>query len=143
MKFTNGYWLIKENVEAAYAAEAYDVEETCDETGRPALVVYAPTRRVNHRGDTLNGTLLKIQYSSPMEDVVRVRITHFEGVVDRGPHYELFPSTEETETGKQKTTVLPSSSVQLRVNGTTPATRLLAQNGGGATPLQNTLIPPE
>lgn len=142
MKFTNGYWLIKENVDAAYVAEAYDVEETCDEAGRPALVVYAPTRRVNHRGDTLNGTLLKIEYSAPMEDVVRVRVTHFEGAVDRGPHYELFPDVEEKKTSPGKTERILAPSVDLRIDGITPAERLLAQNGKAPNAPQNTVPSP-
>ncbi|MDR2542285.1 MAG: alpha-xylosidase [Treponema sp.] len=84
MKFTNGYWLMKEGVEPHFAACALEAEQNGDE-----LVVYAPERHIRHRGDTLSNQLLTVRYSSPMENVIRVRISHFEGGVDRGPHFEL------------------------------------------------------
>jgi alpha-D-xyloside xylohydrolase len=84
MKFTNGYWLIKEGIEAHFAASAIEAEIQGDE-----LVVYAPGRQIRHRTDTLNMPLLTLRYSSPMRNVIRVRISHFEGGVDKGPHFPL------------------------------------------------------
>lgn len=66
MKFTDGYWLMREGVDAAYPAEAYDVVSQPD-----SLTVYAPTQRIRHRGDTLKGPLLTIHFSSPLPDVIR------------------------------------------------------------------------
>ena len=84
MKFTNGYWMIKEGVEAHFASCAIEPEQQGNE-----LVVYAPERPVRHRGDTLNAQLLTIRYSSPMRNIIKVRVSHFEGGVDNGPHFEL------------------------------------------------------
>ncbi|MDR2701826.1 MAG: alpha-xylosidase [Spirochaetaceae bacterium] len=84
MKFTNGYWLIREGVEAHFAASALEAEQQGNE-----LVVYAPERQIRHRVDTLNMPLLTLRYSSPMKNVIRVRISHFEGGPDRGPHFPL------------------------------------------------------
>ncbi|MDR0487431.1 MAG: alpha-xylosidase [Treponema sp.] len=84
MKFTNGYWMIKEGIEAHFAASAIDVQQQGNE-----LVVYAPERQIRHRTDTLNMQLLTVRYSSPMRNVIRVRISHFEGGVDKGPHFPL------------------------------------------------------
>jgi alpha-D-xyloside xylohydrolase len=84
MKFTNGYWMLRDGVRAGYPAEAYDVEAAAD-----SLTVYAPTKRVTHRGDTLNGSLLTITFSSPMPDVIRVQITHLAGIQPRPPQFEL------------------------------------------------------
>ncbi|MCL2805402.1 MAG: alpha-xylosidase [Treponema sp.] len=85
MKFTNGYWMIKEGIEPHFAACAIEPQQQGKE-----LVVYAPERPIRHRGDTLNAQLLTIRYSSPMKNVIRVRVSHFEGSEDRGPHFELF-----------------------------------------------------
>ena len=83
MKFTNGYWLIKEGFEALFASCAIEAEQQGDE-----LVVYAPERPVRHRSDALM-RLLTIRYSSPMKNVIKVKITHFAGVPDKEPHFPL------------------------------------------------------
>lgn len=142
MKFSNGYWLLREYVQAAYAAVAYDVEKDSDESGRSAIIVYAPTKRVSHRGDTLNSTLLKIQYSSPMPNVIRVRVSHFEGVQARGPRYELLvpPQAEgaggmnrNTPQGENPEVDLSSTYVpKVSIQGTTPADRLIAPGAPGS-----------
>jgi alpha-D-xyloside xylohydrolase len=84
MKFTNGYWLIKEGVQAHFAACPAEIEQKDDE-----LVVYAPERPIRHRGDTLNMQLLTIRYSSPMKNIIRVRISHHEGGAGTRPHFPL------------------------------------------------------
>ncbi|GAB3892679.1 alpha-xylosidase [Kibdelosporangium lantanae] len=84
MKFSDGYWLLKPGVEAAYPAEVHDITE-----GPGSLDVYAPVRHVRHRGDLLKGPLVTLNLSAPMADVIRVRITHFDGGVDHGPHFEI------------------------------------------------------
>lgn len=86
MKFTDGNWLLQPGVQAHYPAEAHDITVEQD-----SLVVHAPTRPIRHRGDTLQGPLLTIRLSSPMADIVRVRIEHFTGGVVCGPQVPLQP----------------------------------------------------
>lgn len=71
-------------VTAHYAAEAHTVT-----TSGEQIVVHAPVRPIRHRGDTLQGPLLTVTLSSPMPDVVRVRIEHFTGGLARGPAIPL------------------------------------------------------
>ena len=71
MKFTDGQWILQPGVSAFYPAEVHDVA-----TEGESLVIHAPTRPIKHRGDTLGGPLLTVTLSSPMEDVVRVRLEH-------------------------------------------------------------------
>jgi alpha-D-xyloside xylohydrolase len=85
MKFTNGYWLTKENMEPHFAVHAMEPLVQGN-----SLTVYAPDRLVQTRGDTLNTLLLTVRYSSPMKNIIRVRISHFEGGLDRGPGFTLF-----------------------------------------------------
>ncbi|NEE01427.1 alpha-xylosidase [Phytoactinopolyspora halotolerans] len=84
MKFTDGYWEHRPGVQALYPAEAYDVEP-----GDRTLTVYAPTRHITRRGDTLNRPMATVRFHSPMAGVIGVRITHHAGGVDRPPHFEL------------------------------------------------------
>jgi alpha-D-xyloside xylohydrolase len=74
MKFTDGYWENRPGVTPHYAAQVHEVE-----TGPGTLTVYAPTKTVSQRGDTLNLPLITVQYSSPTENVICVRIFHHKG----------------------------------------------------------------
>ena len=87
MKFTDGQWLLRPGVTAHYAAEAHTIFVDGDQ-----LVVSAPTRPIRHRGDTLQGPLLTIALSSPLADVVGVKIEHFTGAAERGPEIPLVPA---------------------------------------------------
>ncbi|NSC20066.1 alpha-xylosidase [Streptomyces albus subsp. chlorinus] len=88
MKFTDGYWLMREGVEASYAAEIADTRVTDDR-----FTLYAPVRRVRHRGETLNGPLLTVECFSPAEGVIGVRATHHAGTPGRGPRFALRTGT--------------------------------------------------
>ncbi|MCP2163987.1 alpha-xylosidase [Goodfellowiella coeruleoviolacea] len=86
MKFSDGYWLMRPGVRAAYPAEVHDL------TVQPgSLVVHAPTQHIRHRGDLLKGPVVTLGFTSPMPDVIGVSITHFSGEVDRAPRFELTP----------------------------------------------------
>jgi alpha-D-xyloside xylohydrolase len=84
MKFTDGQWMLQPGVVAHYATEAYDVFK---EPGR--LVISAATRPIKHRGDTLQGPLLTVTYSSPLAGVIKVRVEHYTGATDKGPHLPI------------------------------------------------------
>ena len=73
MKFTNGYWRIREEIDPVYAVEYYDADystnyDTVYDTGKKdnSLVVYAATKHMGDRGDTLNQPMLTVTFSSPM-----------------------------------------------------------------------------
>ncbi len=86
MKFTDGFWQMRPGVTPHYAVHVYDVE-----VGPKELIVYAPTRQVNGRGDTLNLPMLTVHLSSPAENVIRVRFYHHKGGVTRRPQFEIAP----------------------------------------------------
>ena len=79
MKFTDGYWCVKKGITPLYAAE-YSSHKVKDKE----LVLYAPGRHIADRGDCLNLGMLTIRLTSPMEDVIKVTVTHFEGIASRG-----------------------------------------------------------
>jgi alpha-D-xyloside xylohydrolase len=55
-----------------------------------SLTVYAPTKRIQHRGDTLNLATLTVRFSSPLENVIRVQLTHHKGGKPRKPKFTIF-----------------------------------------------------
>lgn len=84
MKFTDGYWLLREGVTAAHPVEVLDVSVS-DGT----LEIHAPTQPIRHRGDLLKGPVVTISAHAPMPDVIGVTFTHFQGEEPRGPRFEL------------------------------------------------------
>lgn len=84
MKFTDGLWRIKKGITLFHPAQVYDTQ-----IDDGSVTVFAPYQRIHHRGQTLQGPLFTIRFSSPMEDVIRVQITHFKGAVDRGPSFAI------------------------------------------------------
>jgi alpha-D-xyloside xylohydrolase len=112
MKFTDGNWLLQPGVVAHYPAEAHDAAVS----GR-GLVFHAPVRPIRHRGDTLQGPLLTIRIDSPMTDVIRVRIEHFKGAAEKGPHIPLFPEKKAKVAVKitEKEAILQSGGLSAHV----------------------------
>ncbi|MET7653229.1 MULTISPECIES: alpha-xylosidase [unclassified Streptomyces] len=84
MKFTDGYWLLREGVTAAHPAEVLDVTESDG-----ALEIHAPTRPIRSRGDLMTGPVMTITAHAPMPDVVGLTLTHFTGERPREPAFGL------------------------------------------------------
>jgi alpha-D-xyloside xylohydrolase len=74
MKFTDGFWLLREGVKALHATHLQKAEATSD--GFKALV--AP-KIVEGRGATLNSALFEFEFSSPLADVIGIRVRHHRG----------------------------------------------------------------
>jgi len=86
MKFSDGYWSTRKGFTPLFAREVDDVRWNAA-TG--TMAVYAPTARIRSRGDTLNLPMITEHYSAPAEGVIKVRITHYAGAADHGPHFEV------------------------------------------------------
>ncbi|MER6527871.1 hypothetical protein [Streptomyces sp. NPDC001508] len=90
MKFTDGYWLLREGVTAAHPVEVLDVTAAGDTPcGGGTLEIHAPTRPVRHRGDLLTGPVVTISVHAPLPDVIGITFTHFEGGQPRTPRFEV------------------------------------------------------
>jgi len=95
MKFTNGYWLMREEITPDYAVEYADSRIDGND-----LYLYVPCKHISGRGDSLNTALLTVKLSSPMEDVIKVSVVHFAGALYQGPFVpvnEMSPYVEITE----------------------------------------------
>ncbi len=84
MKFTNGHWLLKDNVKCYGAAAVTDVAIM-----QNRVIVYVSPAKISHRGQTLTGPLLTIEFTSPHIDVLGIKAYHFRGTMKRGPEFEL------------------------------------------------------
>ncbi len=84
MKFTDGYWQTREGVEIQYPV---DVREVREQAG--TLTAYNATKMIQTKGDTLNGTMLTAELSSPIPNVIRVRWVHHAGRKHAGPDFQI------------------------------------------------------
>lgn len=112
MKFTNGYWLMREGVNPRYPSGLHDTES------QPGLLrLYSPFRKVEGRGDMLDTGMLTVELSSPMANIIKVRVVHHAGGQDRGPHFALASdpafSPRVSDDGKEAT--LESGALKAKV----------------------------
>ncbi|MBC7876933.1 MAG: alpha-xylosidase [Anaerolineales bacterium] len=113
MKFTNGYWQMREGVTPHYAEQVHEVE-----IEKGAITVYAPTKKLTGRGDTLNLPLLTIRFSSPMENVIRVKIVHHKGVHEPKPEFTIYeqPHSKINITNNELSAILNSGDLSVRIH---------------------------
>ena len=83
MKFTNGYWLTRDEYDVNSPAEAFSAKQDGKQ-----LTIFAPYKRIKTRGDELNLGMTTIKLTSPVEDVIGVKLTHFDQDT-KGPSYKL------------------------------------------------------
>ena len=98
MKFSNGYWLVKEGLQCYYPQQVFSIEEKVD-----GIEMIASTKKLTTRGDTLEGPVLTYTFSAPMKDVIKVKIVHYKGALSKQPQFILseaggsFQYTEDEE----------------------------------------------
>ncbi|OJJ47974.1 hypothetical protein ASPZODRAFT_95058 [Penicilliopsis zonata CBS 506.65] len=83
MKFTNGMWHLEQGVQIDWMSNVERLsvkEETVD------LLLNKFQR---HRGDTLNSPTVSAKVTSPLEGIIGVKLVHWAGQLDKGPHYKL------------------------------------------------------
>ncbi|ELY5854466.1 alpha-xylosidase [Cronobacter malonaticus] len=84
MKISDGNWLIQPGLSLLHPVQVFDVEQRDG-----GMVVYAAPRDVRERAGQLDTPLFTLRFFSPQEGIIGVRIEHFQGVPDHGPHYPL------------------------------------------------------
>ncbi|MFD6275230.1 alpha-xylosidase [Streptomyces sp. NPDC060209] len=119
MRFTDGFWLMREGVRASYATEIRDLRVDDDR-----FTAYAAVKPVAARGDTLNTPLITVECFSPAEGVIGVRTTHHAGKARRGPDFTLLADDTATPVARTRrdgaVTELTSGPLTLRMDGDGP-----------------------
>ncbi len=97
MRFTYGYWMTRPEFKMGYAVECCRIRIV-----EKSLQALALNRHVAHRGNTLDGPVLEVSFTAPMDGVIRVAVTHFRGCRTITPRYGInegpvSPIIEESE----------------------------------------------
>ncbi|MEU6608595.1 alpha-xylosidase [Streptomyces shenzhenensis] len=119
MKFTDGFWRIRDGVQISYATEVRDVRAEAKR-----FTTYAAVKKVTRRGDTLNAPLITAECFSPAEGVIGVRITHHSGTRRPGPDFALAGAADGVGAVRRDGTVteLASGPLTLRLDSSGPWT---------------------
>ena len=122
MKFTNGFWVVKPEFSPEFVREIYDYEIRGE-----ALKLYAPYRRIETRGDTLNVGLMTFTVTVPMDDVLRVRLENHAGNNRLRPTFPLQIKGGQADIHMgEKEAVISSGSLSMRVTRGRPELRFFA-----------------
>lgn len=84
MKFTDGIWLVKDGYEINSPREVFDYQ-----LGTDSIRLFAPFKKIETRGDTLNLGMMTVDIASPREDVLNIKLQHHMGGIEAGPTFQL------------------------------------------------------
>ncbi|KAB8126805.1 alpha-xylosidase [Gracilibacillus oryzae] len=104
MKFTDGNWLVREGYQIHFPRLIHEVQEDDN-----SVTLYAPCKFLNHRGDTLDGPLLTINISSPLEDTLRVQTWHYKGGKAKYPNFEVLDNVNKLQVKEDSSFIIFTS----------------------------------
>lgn len=84
MKFTNGYWLVREGYSVYDPKIIYD-HRIQDQK----LTLYAPFQNVTNRGGTLNLGMLTIDFDAPLPGILHIHAYHHKGYGKPAPEFAI------------------------------------------------------
>ena len=124
MKFTNGFWLTKEEFTPEYVRGFYCVEES-DE----AVRAYGPYREIRGRGDTLNIGMMTFTLTAPMDGVLGVRMTNHMGNYVKTPAFALggCPGRKAALSETDEAWIFSSGELSLEIPKAGPQVRFMAR----------------
>ncbi len=124
MKFTDGFWVVKPEFSANYVQEIYTAKKEKD-----TLYLYAPYKKIQTRGNTLNIGLMTIEAGAPMEDVLRVKLTAHGGKYRKAPEFEVMESQVKPEiVVDENGAFISSGALKLSVDFKSPNINFLAND---------------
>ena len=84
MKFTKGFWLVRDEYRADYVRDFYCVEDRGE-----SVRAYGPYKEIGGRGDTLNTGMMTYTLTAPMRDVLGIRMQNHAGNYVTEPAFRL------------------------------------------------------
>lgn len=112
MKFTDGYWLRSERVQASYAAQAFRVERIPN-----GMRILAPERPIRSRADALDLTVLLVDFQSAGHNDIAVTATHYQAYDSGEPRFALHENPDPVEIEETESEiVMKAGELTVRVN---------------------------
>ena len=102
-----GFWLVRDEFQADYVRDIYEVEERDNE-----LLAFAPYKQIQGRGDTLNIGMMTYTFTAPAKDILGIHMVNHAGNYVKSPSFELYGDLDksperkcEKASGKEKWTL--------------------------------------
>lgn len=112
MKFTEGYWLRSEDVQASYASYAFSVEEIPG-----GMRVVASERVIRNRADAMNISTITIEFTAAGENDILVKAVHYQAYDRKEPRFPLHEKNVPVRvTITDREAVMETKDVTVRVN---------------------------
>lgn len=112
MKFTEGYWLRKESIQASYASQAYIVENIPG-----GLRMICPERPIYNRGGALDVPVITVEFTKAGTNNIKVRTYHFSAYDNKEPRFPLNITTGDVVTNiTDKEATMTVDDITLRIN---------------------------
>lgn len=125
MKFTEGYWLRKESVQASYASQAYIVENIPG-----GLRMIAPERPILNRGGALDVPIITVEFTAAGKNDIQVKTYHYEAYDNKEPRFPLNITAREVKTEiNDVEAVMTVDDLTLRIDRATAAFKFEGKNG--------------
>ncbi len=123
MKYTEGYWLRKESVQASFASQAFKVRPIDN-----GMRVTAPERPILSRADALDQTVLTIDFVSAGHNDIEVTLYHDMGYESFEPRFHLKKEPDPVHLDiTDEEAVMKAGDVTVRVDRKTCAYRFEAE----------------
>lgn len=90
MKIRDGYWEIRRGVQHLAKVAVVDIQASTEK-----LSVYCTSKRMEHRGSTLNSPTITMEITATMPDILHIRSYHHKGERQRGPRFDLAEDQKE------------------------------------------------
>jgi alpha-D-xyloside xylohydrolase len=84
MKFNDGFWRLATGMSALYPRLVRRVART-----EKTLTIYAPTRLIENRRNSLNNPVITVHLWSPANGVIGVKVHHHGGTDEPSPQFAL------------------------------------------------------
>lgn len=85
MRFTDGIW------EEAKGIKLHKVQSMWEYSVSESMVeVFVPCAKIRDLNDTTYGPALTVCFSAPREDIIKVKVFHYDGRIEKGPAFHLF-----------------------------------------------------
>jgi alpha-D-xyloside xylohydrolase len=113
MKFTDGYWMMRDGVHVSHPVEFLDASADLG-----TLTLYASVKHVELRDDMTKEPLAVVTYTctAPLPDVIGITITHFAGEVRKTPCFSLQGDGAGAVCDDGETVSLTSGALSMRVS---------------------------
>jgi len=113
MKFRDGYWGIQKGITLINRVETRDITKD-----NHSVTLYSTSKKITHRGDTLNAPLITTEFSSPREDIIKVKVYRHKGTHNRGPSFSVHESEQNHTITEEsaKSVTLSHGSIKVSIN---------------------------